>query len=286
MRIGFIGLGIMGTHMVRHLIRAGHQVMVWNRTASKATALEAEGVVVARSPRTLGTMVEVVITCVTDTSDVEEVLFGAQGVAECGTNGLVVVDMSTISAGATRTMAARFKERGIDMLDAPVSGGELGAKNASLSIMVGGKREVLERVRPILAVLGKSIVYVGEHGAGQTVKACNQILCAVTLVGVCEAIALARRAGVDPQKMLEVTRQGAGGSWTLDHLGPKILAGDLSPAFMVMLMQKDLGLVVELADEVDATIPGTMLAQSLMAQLVSMGLERFGTQALVKAFEE
>lgn len=285
MNVGFIGLGIMGLSMARNILKAGHKVTVYNRTTTRAGILGQEGADVAATPADVAKRSEVVITCVTDTPDVEQVVLGPQGIAEGGRSGLIVVDMSTISPDATRKMATALEAKGMEMLDAPVTGGDVGAMKGTLSIMVGGKPDVLAKVKPVLDTMGKSVIHVGGHGAGQTVKLCNQILCALNMIGLCEAISMCRKAGIDAEKMLAVTSQGAGGSWALSNLGPKILAGDFQPAFMIQLIQKDLRLVRELAAAVTAPMNGTPLAQELFSKVEQLGGARLGTQGMYLAYD-
>jgi 3-hydroxyisobutyrate dehydrogenase len=221
-----------------------------------------------------------------DSPDVEQVALGANGIIEGGGPGLVHIDMSTISPAVTRAIAARYSEKGIEMLDAPVSGGEGGAVNATLSIMAGGKAEVFDHCRPLFEVLGKTITYCGPSGAGQTVKLCNQVAVSVTNMAVCEALVLARKAGVAPQTMLDAISGGAAASWQLLNLAPKMLAGDFRPGFKVWHQQKDLRLALEVARETALPLPGTALVNQLYASLEAEGLGEEGTQALVKALEK
>lgn len=284
--IGFIGLGIMGRPMAKNLLKAGYPLVVYNRTKGKAKELVEAGAEEGTSPKDVAARSDVVLTIVTDTPDVERVILGEEGVIEGGKAGQIVVDLSTISPEATRRMAEELKKKGIRMLDAPVTGGEIGAIHGTLTIMVGGDRKAYEEVLPILQAMGKKIVYAGPSGAGQTIKLCNQILCAVNQIGVSEALMLAAKAGVDLNTMLEVTTSGAGGSWALENLGRKVVAGDLKPAFMVRLMQKDLALVMELAKKLNLPLPGTALAvQLLRAVEAEEGGKELGTQAMIKAYE-
>ncbi|MBI3091917.1 MAG: NAD(P)-dependent oxidoreductase [Candidatus Tectomicrobia bacterium] len=289
-RIGFIGTGIMGEPMARNLLKAGYDLCVFNRSREKLQGLLAAGAREGRSPTDVARQSDVVITIVTDTPDVDQVLFGTQGdddgVASGAAAGTVVIDMSTIAPEATRRFAARLRQRGIDMLDAPVSGGDVGARQGTLTIMVGGEAEVVQRCLPILRVLGSRITHVGPSGAGQTVKLCNQILCAVNLVAVCEALAVAKQAGLDLATFLHVVTGGAANSWSLEHLGPKIAAGDLQPGFMVRLMQKDLAIALQAAKELRVPLPGTALAQQLLRGVEALEGQKLGTQAMILTFEK
>jgi len=284
-RIGFIGLGIMGRPMCHHLLKAGYPVTVYNRTKEKAEALAKEGAKTADSPATASADSEVIITIITDTPDVLEVILGDNGVIHGAKPGSVVIDMSTISPSATRSMAGRLSEKGIDMLDAPVSGGDTGARAGTLAIMVGGKKEVFQRCLPIFEVLGQSITHVGDHGMGQTVKLCNQILVSVTNLAVCEAILFAKKSGVDPGIMIEATQNGAAASWQLSNLGPKMIVRDFDPGFMINLQQKDLRLALESAREARLPVPGLGLVHQLYASNQAAGEGREGTQALIKSLE-
>ena len=291
-RIGYIGLGIMGRPMAENLIDAGFELTVWNRTRSKADPLLERGASWADGPAALAAQVEALCINVTDTPDVEDVLFGEGGVIEADaadTDGLFIIDHSTISPAATRGFAERLAERNITLLDAPVSGGDKGAKAGTLSVMIGGPEEAFERCRPIFDAVGGNgegaITHVGPAGDGQACKACNQVLCAVNLVAVCEAMGLAAAEGLDLGKMLNVTTAGAGGSWALENLGPQIAAGDMSPGFMIDLINKDLGIVHDEAANQQLPMPGTHLAAELLRSAAAHGHGRDGTQALSRVFE-
>jgi 3-hydroxyisobutyrate dehydrogenase len=286
MKIGYIGIGIMGRPMAHNLIKAGHEVFIYNRTKEKCVPLEQIGAKVEESPAAVTRQSEVVFTNVPDTSDVEKVIFGEKGIYETARDGLIVIDNSTISPAATREFARRLKqEKNTHYLDAPVSGGDIGAKKGTLAIMVGGNKEVFEQCLPLLEILGSKIMHVGPVGAGQTCKACNQLFCALHMLACSEGIELAQKAGLDPKVMVEVVSSGAGGSWALANLGPKILQQDFDPGFMIDLLSKDLRLVMELAQEFKASMPGTALAQQLFTAAQAHGLGREGTQALAKIIQ-
>ncbi|MPZ50913.1 MAG: NAD-binding protein [Dehalococcoidia bacterium] len=286
MRLGFIGLGIMGRPMAKHLMDAGHTLTVWNRSWPGIDALVEVGAEEGASAADVAGRSEVVFTMVGDSPDVEAVALGSQGIIEGTEAGLVHIDMSTISPVVTRAIAARYAEKGVEMLDAPVSGGEGGAVNATLSIMVGGKPEVFERCQPLFEALGKTVTYCGPSGSGQTVKLCNQVAVSVTNMAVCEALVLAKKAGVAPGTMLEAISGGAAASWQLLNLAPKMLAGDFRPGFKVWHQQKDLRLALEVAREAALPLPGTALVSQLYASLEAEGLGEEGTQALVKSLEK
>ena len=285
-RIGFIGLGIMGRPMARNLMKAGFPLTVWNRSRPGIDELVSEGAAEGGSPADVARRSAVVITIVGDSPDVEEVALGRNGIIEGAHPGLVHIDMSTISPQVTRRIAERLAEAGVEMLDAPVSGGQQGAIEGTLSIMVGGKAETLERCRPVLAAMGGKIVHCGPAGAGQTVKLCNQIAVALTNLGVCEALVFAARSGIDPRVMIEAVSAGAGTSWQLQNLAPRIVERDFRPGFKVAHQGKDLRLALEAAAAMAAPLPGTGLVAGLFSALEADGLGEEGTQALVKALEK
>jgi 2-hydroxy-3-oxopropionate reductase len=285
-RVGFIGLGIMGRAMCRNLLKAGFEVSVYNRTRSKTAEAASMGARVAESPADAASKADMVITIVTDTQDVREVLFGPNGVSEGIAAGAIVADMSTISPKATREMSAQFAARGVFMLDAPVSGGEKGAIEGTLSIMVGGEREAFERALPVFEAMGKKIVHVGPSGMGQTVKLCNQIAGALNLLAMAEALVFGASMGVDLEKMVDAVGAGAASSWAIVNLAPKVLQRDFSPGFMVKLQQKDLRLALEAAAEENLPLPGTALVNQLFRAVEADGQGDLGTQAIVLALEK
>jgi 3-hydroxyisobutyrate dehydrogenase len=284
-RIGFIGLGIMGRPMAENLVKAGFSLTVHNRTRSKEEPIKAAGAQVASTPADVARVSDIVITMVPDTPDVEAVLLGANGVASQARPDLVVIDMSTISPDRTRHMAKLLGAEGVHLLDAPVTGGDMGARAGTLTIMVGGETEAFERSLPVLRAMGKNVHHVGPSGAGQSLKLCNQILCALNMVGLSEALLLASEADLDLTQFLDVLGSGAGGSWALSNLGPKIVRRELEPAFMVRLMQKDLSLAQELAGALKVPLAGTALAQQLFRGLEASGEGELGTQAMILALE-
>lgn len=285
-RIGFIGLGIMGRPMARNLVAAGYPLAVWNRSRAGIDDLVGRGATEATGPKAVAERSDVVITMVSDSPDVEGIALGPGGIIEAGRRGLMFVDMSTISPAVTRRIAARLGEAGVEMLDAPVSGGEPGAVNATLSIMVGGPEAAFERCRPIFQALGRTIVYCGPSGSGQTVKLCNQIAGALNNLAMCEALIFAAKMGVDPRKMVEAVGAGAAASWAIQNLGPKVLARDFRPGFKITHQQKDLRLALEAADEQHLPLPGAALAHQLFAVMEAEGLGGEGVQALAKALEK
>lgn len=282
--IGYIGMGVMGAPMAERLMKAGFAVTVWNRTADKCGPLAKLGASVAASPAAMAAAKpDLICMNVTDTPDVEHVLFGADGVACAAACGLIVIDHSTINPIAAQQFAARLNKQGVTLLDAPVSGGDVGAQNGALSIMVGGDAEAFARCKPVFKAVGKAVTHVGDSGMGQTCKACNQAAVVCTLLGACEAIALAKRMGLDVDKMIEVVSAGAGGSWQLANLGPKIAAEDYAPGFMVDLVLKDLGIVIAAAKENNLDVSGVELAHRYFKLIETEGGGRLGTQAMVKA---
>lgn len=284
-KVGLIGLGIMGMPMARNLIKAGYHLTVFIRTAARCDEMVAAGAHPAASPAELAAACDVIITIVSDTPDVESVILGAGGAAEGIRAGSVVIDMSTISPRVTRVIAQRLTEKGADMLDAPVSGGQQGAIDGTLSIMVGGDPDVFQRCLPVLAAMGRNVIHVGPTGSGQMVKLTNQILVAGTLNAVTEALVFAEKSGLDLDRAIEAVKGGAAGSWQLTNLAPKIVARDFRPGFMIDLMQKDLGLVMAAAAEMEVPLPGTGLVHQTYFGLQTAGEGSSGTQALVKALE-
>ena len=285
MKIGFIGLGIMGTPMARRLRNAGHDVSIHARREASMQPLVEHGCTRCGSPRELAEHCEIIFVMVSDTPDVEAVVLGDFGVIEGASRGSVVVDMSSIAPLATQRIAAALAERGIEMLDAPVSGGEIGAIDGSLSIMVGGKQAVFERVRPLFEVLGKNIVHVGDHGAGQVAKLCNQIVVAVTIAAVGEAFLLADKAGVDAAKVREALLGGFAGSRILDVHGMRMLEKNFKPGFKAELHKKDLKNAIETARDLGIPLPGTALVTQWMNALVGGGDGQLDSAALVKVLE-
>lgn len=284
-RIGFIGLGIMGRGMARNILKAGFPLRVWNRTASRMDELAAEGAGPASSPGDLAFHSDIIITCVSDTPDVEQVLLGEGGVIHGARPGSLVIDMSTISPQATQRIAAQLAQRHVHMLDAPVSGGSEGAARGTLSIMVGGDVAQFERALPVLQTMGKTITHLGPIGAGQTTKLVNQILVVGHALAMSEALLFAQAGGVDLRKALEAVASGAAGSWMLSNRGPQILARDWRPGFTIDLQQKDIRLVLQEADRLGVPLPGTALIHQLYRTLQARGLGHEGNHALIKALE-
>jgi 3-hydroxyisobutyrate dehydrogenase len=285
-QIGFIGLGIMGAPMALNLIEAGFSLKVYNRTDRPRVqeVVDAGGERVA-TPAEAASGSDVIITNVTDTPDVVEVILGEDGVLRSAREGATVIDMSTISPRVTRDIAAALNERGVHMLDAPVSGGDVGAQQGTLSIMVGGEQSVFDDCLPVFEAMGKNINLIGGNGAGQTTKACNQIAVSVANMAMAEALMLAAASDLDVGKVVDAISGGAAASWNLTNLGPRILKGDFAPGFMVRLQQKDLKLVLEAANDVKLALPGVSLAHQFFNIVERLGCADEGTQALIKAYE-
>lgn len=280
-RIGFIGLGVMGAAMAAHLLDAGHSLTVYNRTKSKAEALLSRGAVWAQTPAEAAARSELVVTIVGYPHDVEQVYFGADGVLSAKRGGCVI-DMTTSSPALARRIFAAAKEKGIDALDAPVSGGDIGARNASLVIMAGGEQKAFDEARPVLSLLGRTVRYFGAAGAGQYAKLANQIAIAAGMLGVAESVAFAKRAGLDAGAVVETIAGGAAGSWSLANLAPRMIRGDSEPGFFIKHFIKDMRIALECAQELHLELPGLRLAKRLYDELSARGLEDCGTQALIQ----
>ncbi|MEA2537870.1 MAG: hypothetical protein QOF11_2104 [Chloroflexota bacterium] len=285
-RIGFIGLGTMGAAMAGHLARAGHPLTVWNRTAGKAGGLIELGATAAADPARLAAASDIVVMCVSDSADVESVLFGPGGVGEGIRPGALVIDCSTIAPGATRDFGARLAALGVAMVDAPVSGGSEGAQKATLSIFVGGQPSDVERARPILARLGQTITHVGPIGSGQAVKAVNQVILAGTYLGVAEGIVLAIKAGLDVDQVVGALNGGAAQSWVLANRSSRMLANDYPLGFKVALHLKDLRIGLGMADELGAELPVTQLCAEIEAALAAGGHAEDDVSAVARAIRD
>ncbi|RLP91170.1 NAD(P)-dependent oxidoreductase [Geobacillus stearothermophilus] len=282
--IGFIGLGVMGKSMARHLLKAGYPLLVYTRTKEKAEDLLQEGAVWKETVADLAREADVVMTMVGDPHDVEQVYFGEGGILENERPGTYVIDMTTSTPTLAQSIYEAAKQKGIHALDAPVSGGDIGAREGTLTIMVGGDEDVFLACKPILERLGTNIVRQGGAGAGQHTKMCNQIAIATNMIGVCEAMAYAKRAGLDPFKVLESIAKGAAGSWSLSNLAPRMLSGDFAPGFYVKHFIKDMKIALEEAERMNLPLPGLALAKQLYEELAQAGEENSGTQALYKRY--
>lgn len=282
--VGFIGTGVMGKSMAGHLQKAGYALHVYTRTAAKAEELIKQGATWHESPASLAAACGVIITMVGYPKDVEEIYLGENGIIANAPSGAYLIDMTTSSPQLAAQIHEEALKSGLHALDAPVSGGDIGAKDAKLSIMVGGKKVDYEAVKPIFELMGKNIVHQGPAGAGQHTKMCNQIAIASNMMGVCEAIAYAKTAGLDPETVLKSIETGAAGSWSLSNLGPRMIAGDHEPGFFVKHFIKDMGIALSSAEEMGLHTPGLALAKSLYEELSELGYDDKGTQILYQYY--
>jgi 3-hydroxyisobutyrate dehydrogenase len=285
-RVGWIGIGIMGAPMCRHLLQAGYRMSIHTRDKTKASQLLAAGATWAESPAAVTEQTDVVITMVGFPTDVRDVYLGATGVLSKVRPRMVLVDMTSTEPSLAQTLSRLAQARGAYAVDAPVSGGDVGARNATLSIMVGGAAEAVEAIRPLLECLGEKILHQGEAGTGQHAKLCNQIVIAGTMVGVCESLLYGYKAGLQLNRMLDSIRGGAAACWSLDHLAPRMLARNFDPGFFVEHFIKDLGIALEEARRLDLTLPGLTLAYQLYERVRALGHGRAGTHALMLALED
>jgi 3-hydroxyisobutyrate dehydrogenase len=285
-RIGWVGTGVMGSSMCGHLMAAGYEATVFNRTAAKTAALVGKGANVADSPRAVAMNSDVVFTIVGYPHDVRDVTLGENGTLAGSRPGMVLVDMTTSEPALAIEIAARAKTRGVHTVDAPVSGGDVGAREARLSIMIGGEKEVVDALMPLFQVMGKTIVYQGRAGAGQHTKMVNQILIATNMIGVCEAMLYAYRAGLDLDVVLQSVSSGAAGSWSLSNLAPRMIAGNFEPGFFVEHFLKDMGIALAEARHMKLCLPGLALAEQLYRAVEAQGYGRKGTQALMLALSQ
>ncbi|KAL3933128.1 MAG: hypothetical protein SGPRY_000424 [Prymnesium sp.] len=308
MRIGWIGVGVMGRHMASHLLRAGHELCVFSRTPSTCAPLIEQGATLAASPLAAAEGCQAVFTMVGSPRDVEEVNIGEKGALLGMSAGSLLVDMTTSNPSLAKRIETAASQRGVLSLDAPVSGGDVGAEAATLSIMCGGSEGAMEAARPLLSLLGKSIAHMGGAGAGQHTKTitpvsvatvaspmqlrpprltavCNQILACSNMIGVTESLLYAHRAGLDPQAVVQAIGAGAAGSWAMNNLGPRVVARDFAPGFMIQHMTKDLGIALAEAEQMGLELPGLALAHKLYASLLEQGHGKDGTQALTLALE-
>ena len=283
-KVGFIGIGVMGKSMAGHIAKAGAELHIFTRTAQKAQALVDDGAVWHDTPGKLAAACDVVITMVGFPKDVEDIYLGEDGIIANARKGAVLIDMTTSSPLLAEKIYEAAKAKGQSALDAPVSGGDVGARNAALSIMVGADQQDYDNVLPLLQLMGKNIVLQGKPGAGQHTKMCNQIAIASGMMGVCEALAYAESAGLDPKTVLGSIESGAAGSWSLSNLGPRIIGGDFEPGFYVKHFIKDMGIALDSAREMGMDTPGLALAHSLYKRLSEQGYEDKGTQALFKIY--
>lgn len=284
-KIGFIGIGIMGYHMSRNLIEAGYQVIAYNRSQAPIDRIVKLGATAGSSSQDVATRSDVVITMLPDSPDVEKVALGPAGIIEAGREGLIHIDMSTIAPDTAIRVAAKLAEKGVRCLDAPVSGGEVGAEKGTLSIMVGGPEELFNEVLPVLEIMGKTITWCGKNGAGQTVKACNQIQVALNFIGMAEALVLGAKAGVDPTIIVKVLSGGYAQTRVMDVRGPKIINGEFEPGFKSKFHYKDLNIIMDSAKQLHVSLPATAIAHELFASLLANGRGDLDHSAVITVIE-
>ncbi len=282
--IGFIGLGVMGKSMAAHLLKAGFEVFVYTRTKDKSSELLSQGAKWAAAPKEIAQKANVIISMVGYPSDVEEIYLGENGLIENGKQGTYLIDMTTSTPTLAVKIAEEAKKKGMESLDAPVSGGDIGARDAKLTIMVGGSSEAFEAVRPIFDILGSNVVHQGPAGSGQHTKMCNQIAIASNMIGVTEAISYAQKAGLDPDRVLRSISSGSAGSWSLSNLVPRMVEGDFEPGFYIKHFIKDMKIALDEAERMGMDVPGLSLSKSLYEGLAEAGEENSGTQALYKHY--
>lgn len=283
--VGYIGLGIMGKSMARNILKAGFPVIVHNRSRQAVDELVAEGAVMADSPAEVARRVDVVFTNLPDSPDVLQVALGDNGIIEGAHQGLIFVDNSTIKPDAARQIAKKLAEAGVDCLDAPVSGGDIGARNATLTIMVGGPLEVLKTVMPVFQAIGKTITHIGDSGAGQVAKAANQIMVAAQMVAMSELLIFTQKCGTDPRKVVEAIRAGAAQCWTLDVKPQRLFEGNRNPGFKARMQSKDLGIVMDTARTYGIPLPGTAITSQLFQAMVDAGLGEMDNSGVISIIE-
>ncbi|MFS0782496.1 NAD(P)-dependent oxidoreductase [Bacillus sp. 1P06AnD] len=283
--VGFIGIGVMGHSMAKNLMEAGYDLIVYTRTKEKAIELIEQGAEWAESPKLLAQSSDVIISIVGYPKDVEEIYLGADGVYQSAKKGTIIIDMTTSKPSLAKKLYIEGKKIGIEALDAPVSGGDVGAQKGTLAIMVGGEEEIFNKVKPVLEAMGTNIVYQGPAGSGQHTKMCNQIVIASNMVGVCEAVVYAEKAGLNPQKVLDSISTGAAASWSLSNLAPRILNEDYTPGFFVKHFIKDMKIALEEAEAMDMEVPGLALSKKMYETIEEHGEGDSGTQALRKYWD-
>jgi 2-hydroxy-3-oxopropionate reductase len=285
-KVGYIGLGIMGGSIARNLMKAGHELVVHNRSQQVVQELVAAGAQAAASPKAVAEQVEFVFTNLPDTPDVEKVVLGANGIIEGAHDGLIYIDNSTIKPETARMLAARLAEVGVAALDAPVSGGDVGAKNGTLTIMVGGPQAAFDRAVPLFQAMGKAWVLVGESGAGQIAKVCNQIIVGAQMVGLAEALITAEKAGVDPSRVVDAIKGGAAQMWTMDVKPPRLFAGNRQPGFKAYMQHKDLGICLDTGKTYGIPLPMTAVIMQLYQAMLEMGHRELDNSAIITVYEQ
>jgi 2-hydroxy-3-oxopropionate reductase len=286
LKVGYIGLGLMGKSIARNILKAGFPVVVHNRSRAAVDELVAEGAVAANSPKEVAAQVDIIFTNLPDSPDVEKVVLGENGILEGGRAGLIVVDNSTIKPVSARLIAERLRAKGIFSLDAPVSGGDIGARNATLTIMVGGEAEALEKVMPVFKAMGKTITHVGGAGAGQVAKAANQIMVAAQMVAMGELLVFSKKAGVDPRKVVDAIKAGAAQCWSLDVKPPRLFDGNRNPGFKAYMQLKDMKIVLNTAEEYDVPLSGTVANTKLFQEMIEQGMGDLDNSAVVGVIEK
>ncbi len=286
LKVGYIGLGLMGKSIARNILKAGFPLVVHNRSRAAVDELVAEGAIAASSPAVVAAQVDIIFTNLPDSPDVEKVVLGERGIIEAAHDGLIVIDNSTIKPASARMIAAELAKKGVFSLDAPVSGGDIGAKNGTLTIMVGGDASALERAMPVLQAMGKTITHVGDAGAGQVAKAANQIMVAAQMVAMGELLVFAKKAGVDPRKVVDAIKAGAAQCWALDIKTPRLFDGNREPGFKSYMQLKDMNIVLETAKEYNVPISATEENTKLYQQMIDMGMGELDNSAVVGVIEK
>jgi 2-hydroxy-3-oxopropionate reductase len=285
LKVGYIGLGLMGKSIALNILKAGFPLVAHNRSRAAVDELAREGATPAFSPAEVAAQVDVVFTNLPDTPDVEQVVLGKDGILDGAHEGLIFVDNSTIKPGTARAIAAKLAEKGVLSLDAPVSGGDIGAKNGTLTVMVGGDAAALEKVMPVFQAMGKTVTHVGEAGAGQVTKACNQIMVAAQMVAMGELLVFSKKAGVDPRKVVEAIKGGAAQCWTLDVKPQRLFEGNRQPGFKAYMMEKDMGIILESAREYGVPLPGTAENAQLFNAMLQLGMDELDNSAVIGVIE-
>jgi 2-hydroxy-3-oxopropionate reductase len=286
LNVGYIGLGLMGKSIARNILKAGFPVVVHNRSRAAVDELVAEGARAASAPKEVAEQVDVIFTNLPDTPDVEKVVLGEDGILAGAHDGLIYIDNSTIKPASARMIAAKLAAKNVFALDAPVSGGDIGAKNGTLTIMVGGDASALEKVMPVFNAMGKTVTHVGDPGAGQVAKAANQIMVAAQMVAMGELLVFSKKAGVDPRKVVDAIKGGAAQCWTLDVKPPRLFDGNRSPGFKAHMQLKDLRIILDTAREYDIPISGTIENTKLFQQMIDSGMGELDNSAVVGVMEE
>jgi 2-hydroxy-3-oxopropionate reductase len=286
LKVGYIGLGLMGKAIAHNLLKAGFPLVVHNRSRAAVDELAAEGATAASSPAEVASRVDVVFTNLPDTPDVQQVVLDEGGIIEGAHDGLIYVDNSTIKPAVARSIAEALAKKGVRALDAPVSGGDIGARNATLTIMVGGDAGALERVMPIFQAMGKTVTHVGDAGAGQVAKAANQIMVAAQMVAMGELLVFSKKAGVDPRKVVEAIKGGAAQCWTLDVKPPRLFAGNRAPGFKAHMQLKDLRIIMDTAREYEIPVSGTEANTHLFQEMIDLGMGELDNSAVVAVIEK